>query len=121
MKLLISLLIMFFMILIIYQILFINIYTAEGLANNTSGQYQEYSSNNPGILAQQNAGNIKVLEGQVNKLTDLKTEVSDISRNMVTMSTQISNIQQQVSALTSQQQSAADNINKKLPVTGATS
>ena len=124
MKLLTFLLIIFFMILIIYQIFFINIYTVEGLANNTSGQYQAYNTNDPsnaGVLAQQNAGNIQVLEGQVNKLTDLQTEVSDISHNMVNFATELNNIKQQVNALTQQQKAAADNVNKKLPVSGTTS
>jgi hypothetical protein len=124
MKLLIFLLIIFFIILIVHQIFFTKIYTIEGLANSTSGQYQPYNTNNSsnaGILAQQNAGNIQVLEGQVNNLTNLQTEVTDISGNMATITTQINNLQSQVNALMQQQQTAADNVNKKLPVTGATS
>ena len=54
---LINTLIIFFIILIGYQIILGN-YILEGLENNQS--YQQYDTNNPSnalILAQQNAGN----------------------------------------------------------------
>ena len=117
-NLLICLLIIFFIYLIIYQILFTKKKVLEGLANDTSGQYQDYNtsnSNNAQILAQQNAGNIQVLEKQVNNLSDLQTQVKDISGNLVTISTQINALQQQVTALTQQQQTAANNVSQKLP------
>ena len=119
-------LIIFFMILIIYQIyqMYFKCNILEGLANNTTGQYQPYNSStdttNVTILAQQNAGNIQVLENQVSQLQDMQTEVRDISSNLVTISKQISALQQQVSALNQQQQTAANTVNQKLPVTGAT-
>ena len=126
MKLLIYILIIFFIILIVDQYFFTKtkMNYIEGLANPTSCQYQPYNTNtndptNVGILAQQNAGNIQVLEGQINNLTNLQTEVTDISGNVATLTSQVNTIQQQVNALTQQQTAAANNISKKLPVTGA--
>ena len=124
-KLLICLLIIFFVYLIINQLLFTenkNIF--EGLANSTADQYQPYNTNDPNnsqILAQQNAGNIQVLEKQVSNLSDLSTEVSDISGNLVTISKQLSALQQQVSALTKQQQTAANTVSQKLPSSSSSS
>jgi len=112
------------MYLIIYQILFTKKKVFEGLANDTSGQYQDYNtsnSNNAQILAQQNAGNIQVLEKQVNNLSDLQTQVKDISGNLVTISTQLNALQQQVTALTQQQQTAANNVSQKLPSSSSSS
>lgn len=128
MKFMIYFLIIFFIILIMYQIYQMHFYNnrVEGLANNTTGQYQSYNTatssdpTNVAILAQQNAGNIQVLEGQIGNFQGLQTEVNDISGNMVNISTQINALQQQMNALTQQQQSAAANINQKLPVSGAT-
>ena len=88
-KILICFLIIFFIYLIIYQTYFTKKNIIEGLANDTTGQYQAYNtsnSNNTQILAQQNAGNIQVLEKQINNLSSLQTEVNDISGNLVTIS-----------------------------------
>ena len=120
-NLLICFLIIFFMCLIIYQIFFTKNKVLEGLANDTSGQYQDYSSSsssNPQILAQQNAGNIQVLEKQVNNLSDLSTQVNDISGNLVTMSKQLQALQQQVSALNKQQETAANSVSNNLSSSG---
>ena len=109
------------MYLIIYQIFLMKNKVLEGLANDTSGQFQDYntsSNNNPQILAQQNAGNIQVLENQVNNLSDLSTQVKDISGNLVTISTQLNALQQQVSALNKQQQTAANSVSQNLSSTG---
>ena len=122
MELMIFILIIFFILLIVLQLFFTKMY--EGLANNTSGQYQSYNTNDPsnaGVLAQQNAGNIQVLEGQVTKLTNMQTEVTDISGNVANLSAEIQKIQKQVDALVQQQKAAADTVNKKLPVTGTSS
>ena len=110
-------------VLIIYQTYFTKKNIIEGLANDTTGQYQAYNtsnSNNTQILAQQNAGNIQVLEKQINNLSSLQTEVNDISGNLVTISKQLNALQQQVNALTQQQQSAANTVGKKLPASGGT-
>jgi len=88
---LINLLIIFFIALIIYQII---------LANNSSiieglDTYQPYDMNNPQnalILAQQNAGNIQVLKQQVDELTGLNKEVQDISGNVITLQDQVTQL-----------------------------
>lgn len=95
---LIYVLIIFFIILVFYQIFLVyitsNIITIEGM--ETQGQtYQPYDLNNPNntlILAQQNAGNIQVLKKQIDDVLDLNKEVQDISGNLATLTTQVSNM-----------------------------
>lgn len=84
---LINLLVIFFIILLSYQI-FLASRTIEGLENN---DYQPYDTNNPQnalILAQQNAGNIIVLKQQVDEVKGLNKEVKDIKANVATLSDQ---------------------------------
>jgi hypothetical protein len=88
---LINLLIVFFVILIIYQIFlaYINNSIIEGLTN---GEYQPYDMNNPQnalILAQQNAGNISFLKEKLDDLLGLNKEVQDISGNLITLQEQV--------------------------------
>lgn len=90
---LVNLLILFFILLIVYQIFlacFDNI--VEGLENN---QYQPYDTNNPQnamILAQQNAGNIGVLKQQIDGVMGLNKQVQDLSGNVSTLQTQVNGI-----------------------------
>jgi len=104
---LIYLLIIFFIILIFYQLIesFIkyifnqNQTVIEGLTTQSSSQqYQPYDTNNPNnvlILAQQNAGNIQVLKQQMDSLSGLKKEVTDISGNVATLTEQVTSFMQQ--------------------------
>ena len=124
---LIKLLILFFTILIIFQILSQMIYKfddyiIEGMTTppqpQQSQQYQQYDTNNPNnvlILAQQNAGNIQVLKQQLDKALGLQKEVHDMSGNLATLT-------EQVTALMQQQQSAATALLPSSPpkITGAT-
>ena len=105
---LVNILIVFFIILIFYQLFLSNISETfykiknnviEGMdtATTTSGsqQYQPYDTSNPNnvmILAQQNAGNIQVLKQQVDSVLGLDQEVQDISGNLATLTTQVSNL-----------------------------
>lgn len=89
---LIHFLILFFILLIVYQI-FLAFFgdIVEGLEN----QYQPYDTNNPAnamILAQQNAGNISVLKQQIDGLLGLNKEVQDISGNLVTLQGQVTGL-----------------------------
>jgi hypothetical protein len=89
---LINLLILFFIVLIIYQIFlaYIGNNIIEGLTNQ---QYQEYNTNDPNnalILSQQNAGNISFLKEQIDELNGLNKEVQDISGNVITLQGQVS-------------------------------
>ena len=93
---------LFFIALLIYQIILANdLSLIEGLDN-----YQPYDTNNPQnamILAQQNAGNIAVLKQQVDGLSGLNTQVQGISKNVTTL-------QGQVSQLVTAQKQAADQL-----------
>jgi len=100
---LINLLILFFILLIVYQIILacIGDNIIEGLENQ---QYKPYDTNNPNnalILGQQNAGNITVLKQQLDQLNGLNNEVQDISGNVIAL-------QEQVSQLVASQQSYAN-------------
>lgn len=128
---LINLLILFFIILLSYQIILAiyDHYIFEGMDNNTTtdtsgntdisgnkNEYKPYNDNDALILAKQNAGNIEVLRGRVDEVMNLKQEFMDISLN-------VSNLNNQVSALYQQQQSYAQNVNggKPIEITGTTS
>lgn len=111
MPLLIHILIIFFIILIGYQIILAN-HVIEGLdnANNTSSStntanasYNPYDTNNPNnalILAQQNAGNIDYLKQRFDSIQGVFQQVQDLSGNVATL-------QDQVNGLVSAQQQYA--------------
>ena len=90
---LVNILILFFIFLILYQILLAN-NIIEGLEN----QYQPYDTNNPNnalILAQQNAGNISYLKESLDSLQGLDKQVQDISGNLTTLQSQVTQMVQQ--------------------------
>ena len=90
----INCLILFFILLIMYQIFLAYFKIAEGLQNQT---YQPYDTNNPSnalILAQQNAGNIEVLKQLIDSVMGLNKEVNDISGNVATLQDQVNGIVQ---------------------------
>ncbi len=65
---------------------------------NSSLTYQPYNSNDPNsalILSQQNAGNIEYLKGRVIDLEKSTTKINEISQNMGSMQTQIDSLVQQ--------------------------
>ena len=101
---LVNLLIIFFIILIFYQIFlayFKNI-IMEGYEN--TDEYKSYDTNNPDnalILAQQNAGNITVLKGQMDEMLGINKQVQDLSGN-------VDNLQQQVTDLVEAQKDYAN-------------
>ena len=101
---LVNLLIIFFIVLIIYQIFlayFNNIIT-EGYENKD--EYKPYDTNNPEnalILAQQNAGNIIVIKGQLDNMLGINQQVQDLSGN-------VANLQQQVTDLVQAQNDYAN-------------
>jgi hypothetical protein len=128
---LINLLIIFFILLIISQIILArDISLIEGLTGlppgppsnpnpSSNSSYQPYNTNNEQnalVLAQQNAGNIQVLKQQLDGLTGLNSEVQDISGNVV-------KLQGQVTQLVAAQQQYANNLTGGTPpnVTGTSS
>lgn len=93
----VNLLIVFFVILIVYQIfLAYSGNTIEGLTNQ---KYQPYPPDAL-ILSQQNAGNIEVLKDRLDGISGLNKEVQDISGNVASLQDQVSQL------VTSQQQYA---------------
>ena len=85
---LVKLLILFFIILLIYQIFLAYIgNTIEGLEN----EYKPYPPNAL-ILAQQNAGNIEFLKKKMEDLTGLNKEVQDISGNVANLTKQVDDL-----------------------------
>ena len=110
---LVNILVLFFIILIGYQIILAN-NIIEGLET-----YQPYDTNNPAnalILAQQNAGNIEYIKQRLDSVEGLDKEVQDISGNVITL-------QDQVNQLVSAQQQYATQLTGGTPpnITGAVS
>lgn len=108
MTFLINILLFLFALLIVYQVYRVK----EGLetaattptsSSSSTSTYQPYDPNNPTILAQQNAGNIQVLKGQMDELVGIKKEVEDISGNLYTLTDQVNQYMLQ-QATTAQQQ-----------------
>ena len=103
--LLIYILVLLFILLIGYQFI-LEMWPqslVEGLENadtNTVGEqeYKPYNVSEPNnslILAQQNAGNIEVLKGRVDKLDGLNDKVVTIQQSIDLMQTQIDGLVQQ--------------------------
>lgn len=105
---LVNILILFFTILVIYQIFlaYSGYSIIEGLENNT--KYKPYDSNDALILGKQNAGNIIVLEKQVSEMSGLNQEVQDLSGN-------VANLQDQVNSLVSAQKDYASQMAPSTP------
>jgi hypothetical protein len=85
---LIKFLIIFFSLLIIYQIYIF--YSREGLENEKDG-YQQYSESTA-VLTEKNAANIQVLKEEIDKCKDVKTLVNNLNE-------QVQTIQEQVNAI----------------------
>ena len=103
---LVNLLILFFIMLIFYQIFlaYFGNSIMEGYENKDNKEYQSYDTNNPDnalILSQQNAGNIIVLKGQMDEMLGINKQVQDLSGN-------VDNLQQQVTDLVEAQKDYAN-------------
>jgi peptidoglycan hydrolase CwlO-like protein len=89
---LVNILIVFFIILILYQILL-----ATNIVEGLENKYQPYDTNNPNnalILAQQNAGNISFIKQQLDNLTGINQQVQDLSGNVQSLQTQVNSLVQ---------------------------
>jgi uncharacterized protein YoxC len=131
MPLLIHILILFFIILIGYQIILAN-HVIEGLdnanntnttttantANSSNASYNPYDTNNPNnalILAQQNAGNIDYLKQRFDSIQGVFQQVQDLSGNVATLQDQVNGL------VSAQQQYATQMTGGTAPeITGAT-
>ena len=104
--LLIYILISIFLVLFGYQI-FLAIFpdkVIEGLENETTttntntNEYQPYNVSDPNnslILAQQNAGNIEVLKGRIDKFDGVKENIDRMQENINSMQVQVDGLVQQ--------------------------
>jgi hypothetical protein len=103
--LLIYFLIGVFLVLFGYQ-LFLALFPdkiIEGLENETTttsstSEYQPYNVSDPNnslILSQQNAGNIEVLKGRIDKFDGVKEKIDTMQQNINSMQTQIDGLVQQ--------------------------
>ena len=94
---LVNLLIIFFIMLIFYQIFlaYFGNSIMEGYENKD--EYKPYDTNNPDnalILAQQNAGNIIVLKGQMDEMLGINKQVQDLSGNVANLEQQVTDLVQ---------------------------
>ena len=115
MLMLVNVLIIFFIFLIVYQIILANYNVVEGLKNKnkTNKEYKEYPPNAL-ILSQQNAGNIEYLKKKTDDLQNIQSVVNDLSGN-------VASLQQQVNGLVSAQQQMVTQMTGGSPpdITGA--
>ena len=104
----VNILILFFLLLIAYQLILAN-HVKEGLKNNKTSDkkadnnYQPYDMNNPAnalILAQQNAGNIDYLKQRLDSVQGMYQQVQDVSGNVTVLQKQVNDL------VTAQQQYA---------------
>lgn len=104
-KLFINILVLCFILLFLYNIYIANKKVVETMDNNDdSGDYKDYKDD-PLILAQQNAGNIKVLNKQVEKAMNI---ISEMQPKQKTMQTQIDSNTNSVGTLINAQQNSAN-------------
>jgi hypothetical protein len=107
--LLINILIILFSGLLCYQIISNYFALREGM----DGTYEEYDPSNVMILAQKNAGNIEFLKSQMDDMSGLQLEVTDLSGNLATLSEQVQQLIQ------TQQDYASNNLPSTTPdITG---
>lgn len=89
---LINILILFFIILVGYQLILAS-HVIEGLEN--SDEYKPYNTNDPNnalILAQQNAGNINFLKSRIDSVQGLNQQVQDLSGNVSSLQLQVNDL-----------------------------
>ena len=112
---LINSLVIFFGLLLLYQIFLA--YVSNNIVEGLTNQFRPYDMNNPSnalILAQQNAGNISFLKEQIDSLLGLNKQVKDISGNVVQLQDQMNQL------VAAQQQYATQMTGGEAPnVTGA--
>lgn len=97
MSIIINILVLFFALLILYQLnlAFFRIGVVEGLENNSSPSYKEYDTNDPNnalILAQQNAGNIQFLKSQMDFVLEFRDRINKMDTRINDLSTQVEEV-----------------------------
>ena len=122
-RIIINVLILFFIVLIGYQLILANCSIVEGMKTSDPSQqkqsYKSYDSNNQSnalILAQQNAGNIGYINQQMDNVQNMRGEFLDLSNNVQVLQTQVNGL------VDSQQQYASQLTGGSAPtITGSTS
>lgn len=113
---LINILILFFIILVGYQLILAS-HVIEGLENNDD--FKPYDLNNPNnalILSQQNAGNINFLKKRIDSVQGLNQQVQDLSGNVTALQDQVNGL------ITAQKDYSSQMLGDTPPdITGATS
>ena len=122
-RIIIHILILFFVILISYQLFLANFDIIEGMDSNSTSSsssttYKSYDTTNPAnalILAQQNAGNIGYINKRINNVQDMSKQIVDLSNNVQDLQTQMNGL------ASAQQQYATQLTGGSAPtITGAT-
>jgi hypothetical protein len=88
----INILILFFIILVGYQLILAS-HVIEGLENNDD--FKPYDMNDPNnalILSQQNAGNINFLKKRMDTVLSFNQQVQDLSGNVATLQGQVNDL-----------------------------
>jgi len=113
---LINILILFFIILVGYQLILAS-HVIEGLENNDD--FKPYDLNNPNnalILSQQNAGNINFLKKRIDSVQGINQQVQDLSGNVTALQDQVNGL------ITAQKDYSSQMLGDTPPdITGATS
>lgn len=97
-----------FILLIIFTIILLFLFSSssiiiEGLDTNNDTTYQEYDVNKyPGILEQQNAGNIEYLKQQIENLPKIQLQLQTVQNNLTELQTQVNDLMQAQQNYTSQ-------------------
>jgi len=122
-RIIIHILILFFVILISYQLFLANFDIIEGMDSNkesssSSTTYKPYDTTNPAnalILAQQNAGNIGYINTRIDNVQNMSKQIVDLSNNVQELQTQMNDM------ASAQQQYATQLTGGSAPtITGAT-
>ncbi len=116
MEILVSLLSLFFILLILNEIInYMRKPIIEGASNNSDNdEFQSYPQD-PLILAQQNAGNINFLKNRFTQVDQLTKEISqqniDTNTKLADMQQQIKTNADSINALVQAQQDTTDQLN----------
>tara|TARA_Y100000992_G_C21273719_1_gene498553 strand:+ start:5366 stop:5725 length:360 start_codon:yes stop_codon:yes gene_type:complete len=107
-KYIVYLLCLFFIILILNQI--VNYFKPSLIEGATSGSdYQSYSQD-PLILAQQNAGNIQYLKDRFSEIDALTDKIQDNSSKIDSLQTLVDNNTDSINTLVQSQQDSANQL-----------
>ena len=92
---LINIFIIFFILLILYQVFLYNINKTpimEGMETTEITSYDKNDPSNALILAQENTGNIQVIKKQLDKLLNLDKQVNTMSSDLEKLAVQVNGI-----------------------------